>query len=138
LFRTKTIISRKEEAAMKILITATGDNLDAGVDPRFGRCAFFLLVDSETGDLLQAERNEAAAAAGGAGIQSAQWVVRQGAKAVLTGNIGPNAFDVLAAGKINVYAGVSGSVREALERLKRGELKPIAQSTAARHLGMQR
>ena len=78
---------------MKIAISATGTGMDDAVDPRFGRCSFFQIIDTDTGE-VEAVANENAAAGGGAGIKSAQMMVDRGVSAVLTGNCGPNAFDV--------------------------------------------
>jgi predicted Fe-Mo cluster-binding NifX family protein len=108
---------------VKICVTAQGYNLDAQVDPRFGRCQYFLIVDPET---LQYEaiRNPNIDSGGGAGIQSGQIMAERQVKAVVTGNIGPNAFQTLNAAGISVMTGASGSVRLAIEKYKQGELKP--------------
>jgi predicted Fe-Mo cluster-binding NifX family protein len=79
---------------MKIGISSTGKDLDAVVDQRFGRCQYFLIVDSETMK-LKAISNESTLASGGAGIQAAQIVTKEGVNSVITGNIGPNAFSIL-------------------------------------------
>ena len=104
---------------MMIAVTASGPGLDAQVDPRFGRCANFVLVDSETMETEEAE-NENVSVGGGAGIQSAQLVTNKGATVVLTGNCGPNAFRTLQAAGIEVIVGVTGTVREAIEKYKAG------------------
>ncbi|MFA5317827.1 MAG: NifB/NifX family molybdenum-iron cluster-binding protein, partial [Dehalococcoidales bacterium] len=70
---------------MKIAISANGQNLDAEVDPRFGRCRYFIIADTETGS-FEALDNTSAMAAGGAGISAAQTIVGKGVEAVLTGN----------------------------------------------------
>jgi predicted Fe-Mo cluster-binding NifX family protein len=108
---------------MKICVTAQGYNLDAQVDPRFGRCEYFLIVDPET---LQYEaiRNPNIEASGGAGIQSGQIMAERQVKAVVTGNVGPNAFQTLNAAGISIMTGASGKVRQAIEKYKKGELKP--------------
>ncbi len=107
---------------MKICITSGGRTLDAAVDARFGRCAFFIFYDTDTGD-LEAQENPNARFQGGAGIQSGQMMAAQGVKAVLTGNMGPNAFQTLSAAGIAVYTGLSGPVRQAVEDYKSGKLK---------------
>jgi predicted Fe-Mo cluster-binding NifX family protein len=113
---------------MKICITSHGDNLDAQVDPRFGRCQYFVILDPDT---LQCEaiRNPNIEARGGAGIQSGQIMADREVKAVLTGSVGPNAFETLSAAGISVMTGASGSVREAIEKYKKGELKPTQEAT---------
>ena len=108
---------------MKICITSDGDNLDSRVDPRFGRCRYFLIVDTDT-LTFEAVQNTNAEAMGGAGIQSAQLIAEKGVKAVLTGNVGPNAFLTLQSADIEVITGVTDTIREAAEKYKRGEFKP--------------
>ena len=107
---------------MKICITSEGNNLDSKVDPRFGRCQYFIIVDTDTLE-FEAIQNPNLEATGGAGIQSAQLVASKKVKAVLTGNVGPNAFQTLTAGGIEIYTQVSGSVKEAIEAYKLGKLK---------------
>jgi len=121
---------------MKICITAQGDSLDAQVDPRFGRCQYFLIADSETQKLLESIPNQNVAAASGAGIQSAQLVANKEVKVVLTGNVGPNAFQTLQAAGVKVITGVSGSVREAIFRFNKGEFKETQGPTVASKFGM--
>ena len=107
---------------MRIAVSAAGTDLNAPVDPRFGRCPYFVIVETETMD-YEAIPNTAQGAMSGAGIQAAQTVISRGAKAVLTGNVGPNAYQVFSATGVQVITGVFGTVREAVERFKRGELK---------------
>lgn len=120
---------------MKLCISSTGNNLDAAVDPRFGRAAGYLIVDSETGAFEPID-NAAAMAGGGAGTRASQLIISKGAQAVLTGNIGPNAFAVLNAAGIQIYTGVSGTVRQAVDLYKAGKLAAVGAPTAAAHAGM--
>ena len=120
---------------MKICITAQGDNLDSQIDPRFGRCQYFIIVDTETLE-FEAIQNPNIDAMGGAGVQSGQFVAGKEVKAVLTGNVGPNAFQTLQAGGLEVIVGVSGSVKEAIEKYKKGELKPTNNPSVDRKFGM--
>jgi len=113
----------KEVIIMKICVTAQGKTLDDQVDPRFGRCQFFIVVDTDTLD-FEAIENQSAQFSGGAGIQSGQLMASKGVKAVLTGNVGPNAFQTLTAGGIKIYTGLSGKIRDAVEKYKGGSLKP--------------
>ena len=106
---------------MKIAVTSSGSGLDAEVDPRFGRCAHFVFVDTESG-AVEVAANQSVSAGGGAGVQSAQVVTDHGATAVLTGNCGPNAYRALDAAGIKVIAGVTGTVRDAVEAFKKGGL----------------
>jgi len=121
---------------MLVAITAQNDSLDSPVDPRFGRCAWFIFYDTDKDEVVESVRNEAAVAAGGAGIQAAQFVVNKGAKAVITGNVGPNASAVLDGAGIEVYVGASGTVKEALEAFKKGQLAKASGPTVAVGAGM--
>ena len=135
LFYLKGKFGIEGEDEMKICITSQGDNLDAQVDPRFGRCQYFIIVDLDTSD-FEAIKNPGVEASGGAGIQSGQLMVEKQAKAVLTGNVGPNAFQTLQAAGINVIVGVSGTIKEAIEKYKSGELKPVEAPSVGSKFGM--
>jgi predicted Fe-Mo cluster-binding NifX family protein len=91
--------------------------LESTVDPRFGRCAYFIIVDPET-YAFEAVSNEAAMASGGAGIRAAQTVSSMNVEAVLTGSVGPNAFPALQDAGIKILSGVSGQVKSAIEGYK--------------------
>jgi len=81
---------------MKIVVSATGMDLDSPVDPRFGRAACLLIVDSDTGILIEAiDNSQGRDAAQGAGISRAALVADQGVKAILTGRVGPKAMPVI-------------------------------------------
>jgi predicted Fe-Mo cluster-binding NifX family protein len=120
---------------MRIVVSAQGDNLDAPASPVFGRCPTYLFVDTETLE-FEAVPNPAMNQAGGAGIQAAQFVVNQGAQAVLTGNLGPNAFDVLQAAGVPGYLVGEGTVRHAVEALQAGQLQPMAGANLSSRAGM--
>lgn len=120
---------------MKIAISAAGPSLDAAVDPRFGRCAWFVLVETEGGSFETLEN--AGDRTGGAGIQSARLLAQHGAQRVLTGSCGPNAFETLAAAGIQVVVGCAGTVSEVVRRFALGELHPAATPNAASHAGMR-
>ncbi|MFO7871326.1 MAG: NifB/NifX family molybdenum-iron cluster-binding protein [Kiritimatiellia bacterium] len=119
---------------MKVGVTAQEGSIEAEVDPRFGRCPYFLIVDTETME-FEAIENSNAALGGGAGIQAGQLMAERGVKAVLTGNCGPNAFQTLQAGGIEVITGVSGTVAAVVERLKSGELKSSSAPSVGSHFG---
>jgi predicted Fe-Mo cluster-binding NifX family protein len=121
---------------MKICISAVSGSLDAQIDPRFGRCQYLVIVDSETME-FEAISNIAARAMGGAGIQAAQTVANKGAKIVITGNVGPNAYQVLSTAGIRIVTGASGTVKEVVERYEGGELKEISGPTVGGHYGMR-
>ena len=120
---------------MKICVTATVGDLNAQVDPRFGRCQYFVFVDSDT-MAFEAMANEAITAPGGAGIQAAQAVVNKGVNVVISGNIGPNAFQVLSTAGVKIATGAYGTVQEAVEMYKTGGLNETGASTVSAHAGM--
>jgi len=120
---------------MKIAVTAVGEGMDAQVDPRFGRAAYFALVETET-MAYEAVENGNVAAAGGAGINAAKAVIDAGAQAVLTGNCGPNAERTLRAGKVKLYTGVEGTVAAAVEQFKAGALTEATGPSVDSHAGM--
>ncbi|TET51533.1 MAG: dinitrogenase iron-molybdenum cofactor biosynthesis protein [Desulfobacteraceae bacterium] len=120
---------------MKIAFSSTGRDLDSEIDPRFGRCAYFLIVDPDDMS-FEAFENESMSLGGGAGIQSGQFIASKGANVVITGNVGPNASRTLNAAGLDVIVGVSGPIREAIERYKRGELSPTNQANVPDHYGM--
>jgi predicted Fe-Mo cluster-binding NifX family protein len=120
---------------MKIAISAAGPTLDAGIDPRFGRCQQFIIVDPETGE-FEAVDNSGAASAGGAGISAAQMIVKKGVAAVITGNCGPNAHQVLSAAGIKVITGVSGKISDAVAEYKLGTYSESRRANVPDHFGM--
>ncbi|PVX27604.1 MAG: dinitrogenase iron-molybdenum cofactor biosynthesis protein [Candidatus Bathyarchaeum sp.] len=120
---------------MKICVSSTSDNLDANVDARFGRCPYFIVVDSKTMEFNSFE-NDSDSAAHGAGIQAAQTVANLGAKVVITGNVGPKAFSVLSAAGIKVITGVSGKIRDVANKYNSGELKETTSPNVGGHFGM--
>jgi len=109
---------------MKLCVTSTGINLDSKVDFHFGRAPYFLIVNTDTMD-FEIVKNTAQVAGRGAGISAAQMILDKGAAAVLTGIIGPNAFEALRFAHVDIYEGLSGSdtVREAVEKFKKGEYR---------------
>ena len=109
---------------MKIAITSQGPDLTSQVDPRFGRAKSFIVLDTDTNEFSVHDNTQNMNAAQGAGIQAGRTVVDLGAEAVITGNVGPKAFATLQAANIKVYPGASGTVKEAVEKFKAGELPP--------------
>jgi predicted Fe-Mo cluster-binding NifX family protein len=120
---------------MKIAISSSGKTLDSPLDPRFGRCSFFLIVDPA--DMrYEAFDNQSAAQSGGAGIQAAQFLVDKNVSTVITGHVGPNAVQTLATAGIEIFAEQQGTIEEVVEKYKRGGLKSTTQSTVDSHFGM--
>jgi predicted Fe-Mo cluster-binding NifX family protein len=105
---------------MKVLVTSQGENLDALLDPRFGRCQYFIIVDSDTMS-FKAIKNESTEKGGGAGVSTAQFVVDEAPDVLITGDVGPNASRGLASSGIKIITGVSGVVRDIIEKFKKGE-----------------
>jgi len=122
---------------MKLIITSSSDNLNGDMDPRFGRCPFFILVDSETFE-FEAIQNPAVSAPGGAGIQAAQFIAEKKVDAVISGNYGPNAYGVLGAASMDLYRVNSPMlVKAAVEAFNSGELQKVDQPTSKSHSGMR-
>lgn len=122
---------------MKIAVSAVSDHRDAGTDPRFGRCAYFVFVDSETGE-VESVPNPSLSSGHGAGVAAAQFIVQHGTEAVIAGNVGPNAFQVLDASGVKVYPFDRGTVMEAVAALQAGELAALNGPSGAAHAGMRR
>jgi len=120
---------------MKIAVTSTGPTLDDNVEVRFGRCPYFLFIDTDTMQYESIE-NPNIALGGGAGIQSAQFMSEKGVTTVLTGNCGPNAFSVFGQAGIQVIVGVSGVVRNAVEQFKTGAFSSASGPSVASHFGV--
>lgn len=120
---------------MKIIVSASSPELSSLVDPRFGRCTYFLFVDSENMQ-FEAIENPNITSSSGAGIQSAQLVADKGANVLLTGSCGPNAFQTLKTAGVEVIVGVTGTVQEAIQQYKSGKLQLATQSHVSSHFGM--
>lgn len=120
---------------MKLAVTAQGIDLDSAIDPRFGRCQYFVIIDLDTEE-FEAIANQSLSASGGAGIQSAQFLADRKVDAVITGNVGPNAARALQGAGIEVYTMTSGTVREAVKAYKEGKLSAVSGATVGPHFGM--
>jgi predicted Fe-Mo cluster-binding NifX family protein len=119
---------------MKLAISISGNTLDSPFDARFGRAAAFCIVDTENGE-WQAFDNPALTASGGAGVQAAQFVAKQGAGAVVSGAFGPNAFDTLAAAGVELYLAPTSQSYTAAEIVKMFKAGELARAGAATHAG---
>ena len=104
---------------MKIAVSAKGNTMESQIDQRFGRAAFFIIVQTDDME-VEVVDNSAVAASGGAGISAAQMIADKDVEAVVTGNVGPNAMNVLKAAKIKLYKGSAESVKENVELFKKG------------------
>jgi predicted Fe-Mo cluster-binding NifX family protein len=126
---------------MKIVVSANGADLDAPASPVFGRCLTYIFVETEMAGkdrplAFEAVENPAINAAGGAGIQAAQFIVGRGAQAVVTGNVGPNAFNVFQSAGVPIYLFGGGTVREAIGAFSAGKLQSVADANVQAHAGM--
>ena len=104
----------KKEQKLKIAVTSQGKDLESPMDPRFGRAAYILIVDTISDEVEVLDNSENVNAFKGAGIQAAVTVSDRGAKVLLTGYCGPNAFKTLKAAGIKVANDVTGTVRDAV------------------------
>ena len=107
---------------MKVAVSASGVDFNAQIDPRFGRCEYLLIIDTDTMN-IDPYPNDYRQMSGGAGTQSAAFVIARGAEAVLTGNCGPNARDIFDRENIKVYTGQAGTVGQVIEQFKKSGLK---------------
>lgn len=119
---------------MKIAVSVSGNDLDSNVDPRFGRAQGFLIVDPDSLEFEYLD-NPNVSASGGAGIKTGQMIADRGVEAVLTGNVGPNAYRVLDAAGIKIMTGASGSAREAVEAYKGGKLSSAGSANVEEYYG---
>ncbi|MDD2236698.1 MAG: NifB/NifX family molybdenum-iron cluster-binding protein [Kiritimatiellae bacterium] len=119
---------------MKVIITAKGETIESEADLHFGRAKYFLLVDTETGECTAHDNKQNLNAAQGAGIQSAETVIRLGAEAVITGNVGPKAFRVLSGSEIPVFlVPAESTVSQAVELMKAAQLPRADGATKEGH-----
>jgi len=109
---------------MKIAIASSGKEMESKVDPRFGRCPYFLIVDPEKDD-FQVLDNNAGKAFRGAGISAAQMIVDKGVQAVIAGNFGPKAVSVLNSGNLKIYSVAGMTIKQAVVKYKEGKLEEV-------------
>ncbi|ACN14660.1 hypothetical protein HRM2_15510 [Desulforapulum autotrophicum HRM2] len=115
---------------MKLCITAAGKSIDANIDTRFGRAPWFLIVDTDTGTIIEAVENTAVAQGQGAGIAATKLVTAKNIDAVLTGTVGPNAAQLFQTTGVSVFEGVSSqdTVEQALAKFKQGAFGKTTQN----------
>jgi predicted Fe-Mo cluster-binding NifX family protein len=125
---------------MKIAVTATQNSVDSSIDMRFGRCPYYVIFDVEDGKVKSHEivENTAGRQMRGAGITAAQLVASKGVKVIITGNIGPKAYDVLSSTGIEIVTNASGNVKEAVEKYLSGEIEETTEPRPGYGKGMGR
>jgi predicted Fe-Mo cluster-binding NifX family protein len=121
---------------MKVAVTAREKDLNSAIDPRFGRCFYFMLVDLKSNE-TEIIDNLGEDVSGGAGIQTAQKLVKKNIEAVITGSVGPNAMEILQAAGIKVYQAVESNVKENLTKFQAGELNLITTPNADKKAGLK-
>lgn len=120
---------------MKVAVTSYGRDLSSYIDRSFGRAKWFIVVDTETGNAEACSNKQNVNASQGAGIQAARNAANLGVEAVLTGNIGPNAFRTLNATSIRIFI-IDKSidrVEQAVAAWKAGNLKEVNEATTEGH-----
>lgn len=118
---------------MKIAVSCSQKELESPLDQRFGRAPYFLIYDSATDTFEVIDNKQNLQAPQGAGIQAARNVADSGAKVLITGNVGPNAYHTLNAADITIYLTKGGTVKEALEAYKNGDLNKTSAANVEGH-----
>lgn len=118
---------------MKVAFTTSGNTLESAMDPRFSRAAGYIIYDTDTETFVAVDNSKVLDTAHGAGIQATKAMVDRGAKCVVTGHCGPNAFRSLAAAGIKVYQTRAKTVAEALEAYRAGTLQPMQSADVEGH-----
>ena len=118
---------------MKLAITSTGKELDSNLDPRFGRSAYFMIVDPETMAFEVVENSENLKLSQGAGIQAGKTIVDNHVDVVITGHCGPKAFKVLQQAGVKVVTGAGGTVTDAITQFNDGQLEISAEADVEGH-----
>jgi predicted Fe-Mo cluster-binding NifX family protein len=121
---------------MKIVISSTGKDLESEVDPRFGRCKYFLIIEAENKRIkeFKAIENIGKNQSGAAGITAGQIVANQGVDSVITTNLGPKAFSIFDQFKIKIFQG-QGKIKNVIEDFFKGKLRELSNSNAEQHHG---
>lgn len=118
---------------MKVAVTSQGEELSSEIDPRFGRAKFLIVVDTDTGGFEIHDNTVNLNAAQGAGIQTGQNIANLDVDAVITGNVGPNAFRTLSAAKIKMFLAEKQTIQEAIDSFKANRLKEVGQANVEGH-----
>lgn len=125
----------RRRVGMIIAITSTGENLDSSFDERFGRSQYFIFFDTQSNSFKAKENKKNLQASQGAGIQSAQCIIDEGAEILITGNCGPKAFQFLRMVGIEVYLTKASTAKEALQHYQDGKLHPLKEANVEGHWG---
>ena len=118
---------------MKLAVTSTGKDLDASLDPRFGRADYFIIVDPATKAFEVVENRQNLNLPQGAGIQAGKTIADHPVDVLITGHCGPKAFKVLQQAGVKVMTGASGTVADAIAQFNRGELEISAEADVEGH-----
>ena len=118
---------------MKIAVTAQGNELSSEIDLRLGRAKWLIVVDTERGDFEAHDNVVNLNAVQGAGIQTGQNIANLGVEAVITGNVGPNAFKTLKAANVKVFLSETQTVQDAVDSFKAGKLEEVNQANVEGH-----
>lgn len=118
---------------MKVVVTAQEKDLSSQLDPRFGRAKWLIVCDTETNSIEANDNTVNINAVSGAGIQTAQNVANLGVEAVITGNVGPNAFKTLSAARIKIFLAETQTVQEAIVSFKAGKLREVDNANVEGH-----
>ncbi|AKB76893.1 hypothetical protein MSHOH_0410 [Methanosarcina horonobensis HB-1 = JCM 15518] len=122
---------------MKICISACGKDPDSEVDPQFGRCNYFVIIDPDAGSVTSI-KNPGSEASSGAGIRAAEAVAGAGIDTLLTGSVGPNSFSVLFEAGIEIYSGIRNTVSFALREYQSGKLPILKSPNVSNYNGMNK
>ena len=119
---------------MKVVISSLGEDLESDVDERFGRCSYFLVIDIENKEIKDVKtiENTARMQAGGAGITAAEIVANEKPDAIITGNIGPKAFQIFEQLGIKIYQG-HGKIKDVVQDFMEGKLEELTGATGPQH-----
>ena len=118
---------------MKVAVTSQGQELSSEIDPRFGRARWLVVVDTETGKSEVHDNSVNLNATQGAGIQTGQNIANLGVEAVITGNVGPNAFKTLNAANVKIFLAEKQTVQDAIDSFKADKLKEVGEATVEGH-----
>ena len=118
---------------MRIAISAQGPDLTSPVDPRFGRASHFIVYDTDSASFEVLSNTGNAAAAQGAGIQAAQMVADKSVDLVVSGNMGPKAYEALKVAGVKMVAWSDGTVNEAIEMIQGGKYEVLDSANVGGH-----